>query len=213
MFLRVLIISSSLRKPMPISINNSLPSVYLHLGNLEDDENRMQMLVGTGAAMTTGDLKYHHWAMSQCSDIVEEYLQREENTEYDVVNLLAHLGLSRFHTDVDHGRMTVVIRYKTPYTINGNIPFVLSFALDNDTGLCCVFGLPTLLAMGATIGLVSGSLSCKELNRKFPLDLQPQRKGLPEGSSLNHNTHTILLIVSTNVLHHTSAEGTYRVIC
>ena len=58
-FVRVTNISSSPKKPMPISINNSLPSVCLHLEILEDDENRMQMLVNTGAAMNTGDLKYN----------------------------------------------------------------------------------------------------------------------------------------------------------
>ena len=58
-FVRVTNISSSQKNHMPISINNSLPSVCLHLGILEDDENRIQILVDTDIAMITGDLKYH----------------------------------------------------------------------------------------------------------------------------------------------------------
>ena len=59
--------------------------------------------------------------------------------------------------------------------------------------LVCFFflGLPTLLAMGDFISLLSTSLSCKEHNRKFPHDLQPPVKGLTEGATLNHYTCTI----------------------
>ena len=67
--------------------------------------------------------------------------------------------------------------------------------------------------MSDSIGLVSGSLSCKELNREFTLDLQPLGKSLPEGTTLNYYTHTIPLTVSTNLLHHTSTEGTSHPIC
>ena len=155
-FVRVTNISSSPKKPMSISINNSLPSVCLHLGIPEDDENRIQMLVDTGDAMNTGDLNYHLWVMSQCPDIIEEFLQCGKDTDYDVVHLLAAIDLSGVPTDDDHGQMTAVIRYKTPYTVNGKDPFILSFALGNDVSLHCVFGLPTLLAMGASIGLASG---------------------------------------------------------
>ena len=42
-------------KTMSISINNSLPSVDLHLSNLEDSENRTRMFVYTEAAINTGN--------------------------------------------------------------------------------------------------------------------------------------------------------------
>ena len=45
--------------------------------------------------------------------------------------------------------------------------------------------------MGPSISLLSGSLSFKELNRKFPHDLQPPVKGLTESATLNHYTCTI----------------------
>ena len=67
-------ISSSLKKPMPISIDNFFQSVNLHIGNPKDDENRMKMLVDTGGAMNTRSLDYHLCAMSQCPEMVEEYL-------------------------------------------------------------------------------------------------------------------------------------------
>ena len=51
-------------KPMPIGIQNSLPSVNLILGIREDEENKMRMLVNTGAAMNTGNIAFHMWVMS-----------------------------------------------------------------------------------------------------------------------------------------------------
>ena len=171
------------------------------------------MLVDTGTAMNAGNLKYHLWVMSQCPDIVEEFLQCSKDTDYDVVHLLAALDLSGVSTTDDHCQMTAVIRYKTPYIVTRKGPFILSFALGNDVSLRCVLGLPTLLAMGTSIGLASGLLSCTELNREFPLDLQPPGKSLPEGATSNNYTNTIPYAVSTNLLYHTSADGNSHSTC
>ena len=56
MFTRMTNISSSPKKPIPISINNSISSVKLHIGNPEDDENRIRMCVDTGAARNNRSL-------------------------------------------------------------------------------------------------------------------------------------------------------------
>ena len=117
--------------------------------------------------------------MLQCSDIVDDFLRCGKDTAYDGVRLLADLDLKDFNTDATHGQMTAVIRYKTPYIIAGKGPFILSFALGKDVSLRSVIGLPTLLTMGADNNLVKGLLSCIELNRYFPLELQPPGKGLP----------------------------------
>ena len=151
--------------------------------------------------------------MSQCPDIVDYVLQCGKDTVYDVVNLLAALDLKNVDTNATHGQMTAAIRYKTPFTVTGKGPFVLSLALGSDVSLRSVLGLLTLLAMGAGINLVKGLLSSLELNRSFPLELQPPGKGLPEGASLNHYSPTLPTTVPTNLthtnllLHHTLAGG------
>ena len=130
-------ISSSSKKPILLSINNSLPSANLHIGNLEDDENR-------GAAIGTRSLEYRMWVMSQCPEMVEEYLQCGKDTAYDVVHILATLDLKDTNQDVDHGKIAAIIRYKTPYIIKVREPFTLSFDLRHDVNLPCVLGLHTL---------------------------------------------------------------------
>ena len=47
------------KKPIPIGINNSLPSVSLILGILEDDERKIRILVDIGVAMNTGNLRFY----------------------------------------------------------------------------------------------------------------------------------------------------------
>ena len=131
---------------MPISINNSLPSVTLHLGLLEDEENTMRMLVNTGAVMNSGNLAYHHWVMSECTEMAGEFIQCGGTSDYDVVKLMAALDLDTIQQPVGHGHMTAVIRYRNPYLVNKRDPLFISFALGNDVLLRRVLGLPTLLA-------------------------------------------------------------------
>ena len=84
-FARVAHIFPSSQKPMPIPINKSLPSVCLHLGSVEDEENKMYMLLDTDAAMNSGNLTYHLWVMSQCPEMVGGFIQCGDGTGYDVV--------------------------------------------------------------------------------------------------------------------------------
>ena len=93
MFTSMTSISSSSKKLMHISINNSLSSVSLHIGNPDDDENRIQMLVDTGATMNSESLEYHLWIMYQCPEMMEEYLQWAKCTTYDDIHILAVFDL------------------------------------------------------------------------------------------------------------------------
>ena len=73
--------------------------------------------------------------------------------------------------------------------------------------------------MGGAIDLVKILLSCIELNRSFPLDLQPLDKGFPEDTSLNYYSHTIPSEATTSttniisMLCYTLVEGNHRPLC
>ena len=58
-FVHVNNFSSNPKNPMPIGIHKYLPSLSLILGSLEDEENKMRMLVNTGSAINTGNLRFH----------------------------------------------------------------------------------------------------------------------------------------------------------
>ena len=96
------------------------------------------MLLDTGAAMNSGSLTYHLWVMSQCPEMIGEFIQYINGTEYDVVQLLAALGLDSSHHSLDHGKRTAVIRYKTTYFINKRDPSYIYISLGKDfsSGVC-----------------------------------------------------------------------------
>ena len=67
-------ISSFPKKLMPISINNSLPSINLYIYNPENDEIHIRILVDTRATMNIRNLQYYMWVMSQYPERVNVYL-------------------------------------------------------------------------------------------------------------------------------------------
>ena len=108
----------STNKSMSISITESLPSVCLHLGSVEDEGKKLRMLVDTEAVMNIGNLLYHLWVMSECPEMVGEYIQCGGKSDYDIVKLLEAIDLDSSQQPLEHGNMIVVIRYRNPYLVN-----------------------------------------------------------------------------------------------
>ena len=107
--------------------------------------------------------------MSPCSEKVEEYLQCDKDTAYDFVHLVFALNLKDTTQDADHGKMTAVIRYETPYIMKDCGAFILSFALVHDVSLRCIPGLHTLLSIRTANNLLSGELLVRNSIETFPL--------------------------------------------
>ena len=148
--------------------------------------------------------------MSQYPNMVAEFLQCGENTDYDIVQILAALDLGSSHLPSNHNQMTAVIRHHTPYLVKNKDPLILSFALGTGMDLRNVIGLPTLLSMVVTIDLSRGTLSCSELNFNFPLILDPPGKGLSDGVSFNNSPNFVPPGVRTNLsaeLQYTSMDS------
>ena len=72
--------------------------------------------------------------------MVREFIQCGANTGYDIVQLLVALDLDSIQQSTSHRKMTVVIRYRTPYLINKWYPSFIYFALGNDISFRCVLG-------------------------------------------------------------------------
>ena len=99
--------------------------------------------------------------MSQCPEMVDTFFQRLKHTTYDIVHSFVAWNLKDTNQDVDHGKMTTIIRYKTPYVVNSKDLFIISYALGNDISLRCIFGLSTFfLSMKGTNISVYNELLC-----------------------------------------------------
>ena len=165
---------------MPIIIHNPLSSINLCIGNLEYDENRIRILVDTGSAMYTGSLEYHLWIMSQCPEMMEEYLQCGKDT------------------------MTVVIQYKIPYIVQYCGLCISSFTLGHDVSLNSVLIVPILgeiscMELNRKFLLTlnppgKGLLDGGTLNKRFPF--------IPPSASTN-------IISTTSLLQYTSLDGNH----
>ena len=184
---------------MHISINNTLPSIYLNVGSIMDDENKMRMLVDTGVVMNTGNIVYHQWVLSQYLSMATGYLDFSADTEYDLVKLLVALDLKGIYQHVGHISMTVVIRYRTPYLIKFLFLFFL-FLWVTMLHYTAFLASLVFLAMGDVSDLIRGQLVCLELNQVFMLHLDPSRKGLLDGATYNTVFDTVPDGVPSNVL-------------
>ena len=206
-------LSPSSQKPMPITINNYLPSICLYFSLIVDEENKTKMLLDTSAAVNFGNLSYHFWLRPEHPEMVGEFFQYGDNTGYDVVQLIATLDPDWNKQPLDRGKMTAFIRYRTPYLDNNRNPLFIFFALSNNVSLRCVIWLPTQLSQSGLIDLVKGTFFYSELNRTFPLILDPPGRGLPDGVVFDNTILTILVEVFTNIrpdpslLHYTFSEG------
>ena len=58
---------------MPISINNSLPFINLHLGMVQDDENHTRMFIDTDAVKYTSNISCNLWVMLEFSEMTGEF--------------------------------------------------------------------------------------------------------------------------------------------
>lgn len=82
--------------------------------------------------------------------MVVEYLQCRDDTEHDIIQLLATLYIdiySKPSNMVRRQRLFVIVNV----FVNSKYPLIISFALVGDISLRSVLGLSTLLYMGATL--------------------------------------------------------------
>ena len=57
--------------------------------------------------------------------MVGEFIQCGANTGYDGVQLMAALDLNTTKQPLDNGKMTALIRYRTPYLVNNIDPLFI----------------------------------------------------------------------------------------
>ena len=116
-------------------------------------------------------------------------------------------GTIRYPSDsdaADHGTLSAVVQYYTPYINVSGSSITLSFSLGSDVTVNTIFGLPMLCDFDSVISLNSNSLHSCSLNIEFPIACAATMFGLhpdfsvfdPATSSRHHE--------STHGLHHPS---------
>jgi hypothetical protein len=95
----------------------------------------------------------------------------------------------------NHGNLTAVIRYYTPYLDTGGSPITISFALGSDVTVNTIFGIPMLCNLDSVISLCTDSMHSHVLGIDFPITRAAATFGLPHGclfdpdsASRNHSS-------------------------
>ena len=102
--------------PMPISIDNGLPHITFNLGAHPTRDPSLRGLMDTCGALNTGYLTFHLWLMSERPDIVAEFHSFDDSNPFEPVKLGGAIrDPSNFDT-ANHGNLTAVIHYFTPYS-------------------------------------------------------------------------------------------------
>ena len=150
------------------TICSSLRAAFFTTTNLTDLgflDPTLCGLMDTCGALNTGYLKFHLWLMSERPDLVAEFMS------FDDANPAKPIKLGGAICDpsdfADHGTLTAVVRFYTPYTNVSGSPITLSFGLVSDVTVNTIFGLPMLYDLDSVIFLNSNSLHSRSLNLNF----------------------------------------------
>ncbi|MGH7974564.1 MAG: hypothetical protein ACREBR_03475 [bacterium] len=172
------------RRPMPITINNGLPTVLFDIGT-ELDNNCLTLVVDTAAGVNTGYKAYHKWILQEHPELVHSYEECDGQHPFDALRLQGALREDdkRIKNDM-RGHLTAVIRYHTPYTDTCGNPILFSVALGDDVQVNTIMGYGMLVDLHSSIDLVEQALICHSIRQSFHLTNQEAPFGLPPNAQV-----------------------------
>ena len=165
--------------PMPIAIDNGLPHITLNLGSNSTTDPALCGLMDTCGDLNTGYLLFHLWLKSERPDLVAEYIYFDDTNPFEPIKLGGAIcDPTNFDTS-EHGNLTAVIRYYTPYTDLSGSPVTMAFALGTDVTVNTIFGFPMLCDLDSVISLRANTLHSRSLGVDFPISRAAATFGLP----------------------------------
>jgi hypothetical protein len=137
--------------PMPIAIDNSLPCATFALASDFTHDLSLCGLMDTCGALNTGYLLFHHWVMSECPVLVAKYLAFNTLNPFEPVKLGGTICNPTNFDPTNHGNLTAIICYHTPYFDTTSALITLSFALVSNITVNIIFGLSMMYVMANII--------------------------------------------------------------
>jgi hypothetical protein len=119
--------------------------------------------------------------MSERPDLVAEFVSFDDSNPFEPIKLGGAIRDPDDFDATDHGNLTAVVRYYTPYTDISGSSITVSFALGSDVTVNTIFGLPMLCDLDSVISLRTNSLHSRALNVDFPITRAAAAFGLPFG--------------------------------
>ena len=127
---------------MPITSHNELPHIRFPVGS-NDEDGSLLNLFDTGAALNTGQLSYHMALKKMRPDLIASYEEFNGTNPFEPIKLCGAIQDPSTYSTERHGILSAVIRYKTPFVINGRA-ITLDFALGKDVSVNSILGFPSI---------------------------------------------------------------------
>jgi hypothetical protein len=172
---------SPLLRPMPIRVDNGLPHIHLLLG-LSGDA-KLNVLFDSGAALSSGYLPYHLWVMRERPDLVASFEKFDDANPFEPIKLGGAIRQPEDYNESQHGRLTAIIRYKTPYADHDGNPIQISFGLGNDMTVNTILGMPIIKDLGMLPNFRDGTVTCADSPATFGIQYQETTCGFAEQDS------------------------------
>jgi hypothetical protein len=172
---------SPLLRPMPIRVDNGLPHIHISLGISSDA--KLSVLFDSGAALSSGYLQYHLWVMRERPDLVASFEQFDDANPFEPIKLGGAIRQPDEYTESEHGKLTAIIRYHTPYADHEGNPIQIAFGLGHDMTVNTILGMPVIKDLGMIPNFRDGSITCADSPAHFKICYQETTCGFANHDS------------------------------
>jgi hypothetical protein len=210
---------------MPLNIDMGFPIITWDLG-LSSDTNavRLRSLFDSCGCANVGRLDYHLWIISRNPEIVAEFRFYDSHQPFDPISLD---GVVTNPSDLkttdegllseNHGLLTAIVRYRTPYLLPDKSPLCISYGLGENVSTNTLTGLPLIKALAFLTDYGAFQAYSPVIKQTFPLETSPGQCGLPPNVTFNvtefrkqydqqlsvrHSTNISALSASEQARHH-----------
>ena len=174
------------KRRMPISSQNELPHLDFGIGQARDAMT-LSFLYDTGAAINTGYLPYHKKIMKEYPQVVESFEEFNGDNPFEPIKLMGAITNPAKYDREQHGILSAVIRYRTPYIMNNGNHFVLCFALGEDMSVNTILGVPGILEVALEPRFIKKEFLAHNIRAKFNIMYRETTKWeLPKVSNTIH---------------------------
>jgi len=136
--------STNLR-PMPITSQNELAHIKWLIWAADNKELiGLSMLYDTGSALNTGYLPYHSQIVKCHPSVVKRLEYFDGSNPFEPIKLCGAITQPSDYDSGNHGILSAVVEYHTPYKYRNGEPVSLTIALGNSMTVNTILGLPTI---------------------------------------------------------------------
>jgi hypothetical protein len=169
---------------MPINIDNGFPNLALDIGASQGLVT-LAGLFDTCGSLNTGYLPFHMYVASQHPDAVESLRFFNSDDPFEPIKLEGAVSDPADYDASQHGLLTAVILYNTPYKTKAGHSISVSIALGTEVSTNTIFGLPTLSAFEFLVDLKTLIAFSPIVKTEFQLTRSPGRLGLPSNAQFD----------------------------